>query len=294
MPGRTTPIQTAADLTSAGTKPYRYGFNGKESDFEVKNSGGSSYDYGARMFDPRLGRFLSNDPDFKKFPYYSPYLYAANSPILNIDKDGRFSIRNHYDITYNAAISLGYSKEVADKMAYFSSTYADHPEPKVFDMFGYVNIGNDIKYGRFGVTFDGGGIGAATRFSQVGQPYYVIWHSMMTDREKTEGMTKEFAKERGMDFGWNSILQSDNFGLQMQGIHALQDADAHDGASMGEHLDFGENPVEASYMLLHDCKGSTLESQRYTRSALTIVGLLGNDQSVIDKILKDNTYRLSY
>lgn len=88
MPGRTTPIQTAADLTSAGTKPYRYGFNGKENDFEVKNIGGSSYDFGARIYDPRLARFLSVDPLASKYPYLSSYLFAENTPIMAIDLDG--------------------------------------------------------------------------------------------------------------------------------------------------------------------------------------------------------------
>ena len=39
---------------------YRYGFNGMEKDDEVKGSG-NSYDFGARMYDSRLGRWLSID-----------------------------------------------------------------------------------------------------------------------------------------------------------------------------------------------------------------------------------------
>ena len=88
MPGRTSPIQTAPDLTSSGGKPYRYGFNGKESDFEVKNSGGSSYDYGLRIYDPRLGRFLSVDPLEKQYAWNSPYSFATNRVIDGVDLDG--------------------------------------------------------------------------------------------------------------------------------------------------------------------------------------------------------------
>ncbi len=40
---------------------YRYGFNGKEKDNEAKGEG-NQYDYGFRVYDPRLGRFLSEDP----------------------------------------------------------------------------------------------------------------------------------------------------------------------------------------------------------------------------------------
>jgi RHS repeat-associated protein len=71
---------------SAGTQ-YRYGFNGKENDNEVKGEG-NQQDYGMRIYDPRLGRFLSNDPLSKNFPYYSPYQFAGCNPIRNIDLDG--------------------------------------------------------------------------------------------------------------------------------------------------------------------------------------------------------------
>ena len=43
---------------------YRYGFNGKESDNELKGKG-NSYDFGARMYDPRTGRWFARDDLFK-------------------------------------------------------------------------------------------------------------------------------------------------------------------------------------------------------------------------------------
>jgi RHS repeat-associated protein len=67
---------------------YRYGFNGKENDNEVKGAG-NSIDFGARIHDPRLGRLLSIDPLSKKFPSESNYSYAGNSPILFIDEEGK-------------------------------------------------------------------------------------------------------------------------------------------------------------------------------------------------------------
>jgi RHS repeat-associated protein len=66
---------------------YLYGFNGKEKDFEIKGAG-NSYDFGERIYDPRLGRWLSVDPKFKKYPSSSPYNFAVNSPIFVIDPDG--------------------------------------------------------------------------------------------------------------------------------------------------------------------------------------------------------------
>jgi RHS repeat-associated protein len=71
---------------AAGTS-YRYGFNGKEKDNEVKGEG-NEQDYGMRIYDPRLGRFLSVDPLTTEFPWNTPYDYAENDPVGSIDFDG--------------------------------------------------------------------------------------------------------------------------------------------------------------------------------------------------------------
>ncbi|WP_126973424.1 RHS repeat-associated core domain-containing protein [Gynurincola endophyticus] len=72
----------------SGSEGYRYGFNGKENDDEVKGKG-NSVDFGARIHDPRLGRFLSLDPLSSKYPGESNYVFVSNSPIIYIDPDGQ-------------------------------------------------------------------------------------------------------------------------------------------------------------------------------------------------------------
>lgn len=69
-------------------KNYCYSFNGKENDNEVKGNG-NSLNFGARIYDPRLGRWLSLDPLQSKYPALSPYNFCNNNPILFIDPDGR-------------------------------------------------------------------------------------------------------------------------------------------------------------------------------------------------------------
>ena len=64
---------------------YRYGFNGKEND---KDAGEGIQDYGMRIYDGRLGRFLSVDPLTFSYPWYTPYQFAGNMPIKFIDLDG--------------------------------------------------------------------------------------------------------------------------------------------------------------------------------------------------------------
>ena len=71
----------------ASTANYRFGFNGKENDNEPKGLG-NQQDYGMRIYDPRLGKFLSVDPITEDYPFYSSYQFASNSPILSIDIDG--------------------------------------------------------------------------------------------------------------------------------------------------------------------------------------------------------------
>ena len=71
--------------TASGS--YRYGFNGKENDNDVKGNG-NEQDYGKRIYDPRLGKFLSVDPLTKTYPQLTPYQFASNNPIQNVDIDG--------------------------------------------------------------------------------------------------------------------------------------------------------------------------------------------------------------
>lgn len=46
------------------------------------------YDYGFRIYNPSIGKFLSVDPLTKSYPELTPYQFASNSPIANIDLDG--------------------------------------------------------------------------------------------------------------------------------------------------------------------------------------------------------------
>ena len=73
---------------NTGVMAYRYGFNGKTNDNEAYNVEGSFQDYGMRMYDTRLARFISVDPLYRKYPELSTYQFASNGPIMNIDIEG--------------------------------------------------------------------------------------------------------------------------------------------------------------------------------------------------------------
>jgi RHS repeat-associated protein len=84
-------VLTKEKTTLKERSSYLFGFNGQEKDNEIKGVG-NSLDFGARIYDSRLGRFLSVDPLTSKFASISAYIFAGNSPIAFIDKEGLFQL----------------------------------------------------------------------------------------------------------------------------------------------------------------------------------------------------------
>ena len=68
---------------NSSLQPYKY--NGKELD---RMHGLDWYDYGARSYDPALGRFTTIDPLTEKYYKLNPYAYCGDNPVNAIDPDG--------------------------------------------------------------------------------------------------------------------------------------------------------------------------------------------------------------
>jgi RHS repeat-associated protein len=81
---------TGISSKSAGKIENKYKYNGK--DLQNKEfsdgSGLEEYDFGHRILDPQLGRFWQQDAFADNFNTISPYQFAANNPITNIDING--------------------------------------------------------------------------------------------------------------------------------------------------------------------------------------------------------------
>jgi RHS repeat-associated protein len=78
----------APNRTVSSSAGYRYGFNGKELDKSNEFGTANVYDYGFRIYNPSIGRFLSVDPLTRSYPELTPYQFASNTPIKAIDLDG--------------------------------------------------------------------------------------------------------------------------------------------------------------------------------------------------------------
>ena len=87
------------------TQPYKY--NGKELD---RSAGLNLYDYGARLYDPTIGRFTTPDPLAEKYYPYSPYGYCLGNPVRYIDPNGKsvwdFILGTLHSINSNLTIGL--------------------------------------------------------------------------------------------------------------------------------------------------------------------------------------------
>lgn len=78
-------------MRQSGTSANKYLYNGKEQLKSTSQSYGvdmSWYDYGARMYDPQLGRWHVVDPLAENYYAWTPYKYGFNNPLRFIDPKG--------------------------------------------------------------------------------------------------------------------------------------------------------------------------------------------------------------
>jgi len=158
-------LGTYTKQPETGNADYRYGFNGKENDDEVKGKG-AQYDYGFRIYDARIGKFLSVDPLTSSFPWYTPYQFAGNTPIQAIDLEGAEELKvakkafafyifaTKVMMTSERLISLvsliNKPEKSAKQLVYFTTGkmpnsqtdgyVSDNLKPKALDLINYMEI----------------------------------------------------------------------------------------------------------------------------------------------------------
>lgn len=87
---------------------YNYKYNGKELQDDLV--GLNLYDFGARNYEPAIGRWMNVDPLAEKYFPISSYVYALNNPMYFIDPDGNFIII-YYGINNKKKKEYEYEKD---------------------------------------------------------------------------------------------------------------------------------------------------------------------------------------
>ncbi len=132
------------------TSGYRYGFNGKEKD---KDIGADDYDFGARIYDGRIGRWLSVDAYSKAYPGYSCYSYGLNSPLLLKDEGGNWITDKDgkpiYTTQGTSLVKHGDDYYLVENRTYFTNNGKEVKATKYLSMLkkgDYTEVGKNVSY----------------------------------------------------------------------------------------------------------------------------------------------------
>ena len=220
---------------SPSTKRFHYLYTGQEFDSEI-----GLYNYRARMYDPRHGRFYAPDPAHQ---YASPYEYVGNNPINLVDPAGTKAqglsalvraLSHGEDLWKALALGAG-TGAIAGTFSEGISLihyYSVHPELSAGpgEIFGKILIGTAVGAA-------GGVVGAGAGFFAdlgISRGLLSVWLSR--DSRLSQDLVRGFGVGRGLLSGSVSSLAAQ---LTSNIITAAQGQTVNWGVSLGAATGIG-------------------------------------------------------
>jgi len=279
---------------------YRYGFNGKENDKEIKGSG-NQIDFGARVYDPRLGRFLSIDPYQPATAALSPYQFGANDPINTVDPDGQLFIYVTYKF-YDARGNLVHSGTTVIELKTFEEVLTgisrSPVEVTVESKLYFYNDGNGETASDYGIKSFGDYEGGKGKLDATfeNSPKWEVFIAKAVDAAADKGGINKLATaSSGEDNQGNHVNNA--FSRLMLAYEGLKDfAEIIEGADKGslKNLIVAEGSTEVGKKLV-DLATEILKAYATNDIQKSTIDVLGNDiKEVLELYKTDEMTAMTY
>ncbi|NLU92484.1 RHS repeat-associated core domain-containing protein [Chitinophaga sp. Ak27] len=279
---------------------YRYGFNGKENDNEIKGEG-NQQDYGMRIYDPRIGKFLSVDPITKSYPMLTPYQFASNTPIQAIDLDGLEGLK-HYE-QYEESGQTKF-KLVVEADIYVAVSAANPHRYKDADVArisaglnaeynqGFTFEGTPVEF-KFNVkSFDGDAINANDKARE-------LTRSSMVESGSIEFMSDNGPINRRSVTAAVMDISVTPAGTPGQGATNLNSITINSSADNKEHTESHElghflllgSPLQPDTHMKHDARGGIFQYKQVDADGGVIKNTAGMTKSNIGDFIRNIPYK---
>ena len=157
------------DYQYGGIKENKYLYNGKE---KLEDLGVNVYDYGARFYDPAIGRFFTQDRFSEKYSSLTPYHYGGGNPI------------NFYDVNGDSIVNVNQAEMAA--------------------IINDINIILQRKYGKDGLTIQLNEKSEEVRVNDWSITDPSSWGNIFEEAEYQNKTTQYYSASANEDFDWNA------------------------------------------------------------------------------------------